>query len=108
MPRTYYSDVKPGTKKAKIVEKMMSPEGATTGWAQRHLNVPQTYFGALLSQQLTEFHGYDVRAFKNPNTYGSRIGARIYRIVGRWTWDGKYESYIDPADYLDQDGRVSA
>ena len=98
MVRSAYSDVTPGSKTDGIVQQMMQPAGCTRSWAVDVAGIAPNSFGPLI-RRLPDMTGYDIRAFKHPRTGKTGRQPYIYRIVGRYKWDGGYESYIDPEDY---------
>lgn len=104
-PRSYYSNPRPGTKRAKILEFLLRKEGTTANEIMKEFNFPPTSFHTCLAYY-EDMCGYDVRSFKieNPeyDPKDRKPGKRskhkqilCYKIVGRYYWDGNYVSYLD-------------
>lgn len=97
MPRSAYTDVMPGTKRARLLHAL-----TTTGLTNKEadeLTGTRSSLEAVL-QSFEDEKGYDVRTVPLPVGHPRRQNRErlVYVIVGRHDWrHRKYESYVDPA-----------
>lgn len=112
MPKDRYTDPRPGSKVHRVLEMMRREQGATFYEMRERLEPERRarYCSAFASMitYLQDMCGYDIRHFPRagegrgaPTLDGGSRATGIWRVVGRYKWDGSYESYIDPRDYAD-------
>jgi len=98
-PKSNYTNVCPGTKKAELLARLLSPPGITSAEAIALGLLPSEMGNCLRS--LEDMNGYDIRSAP---IHKRRKGAQplplgrsqsIYFIVGRHSWDGGYERCED-------------
>lgn len=81
--RKWPKDVNPNTKKYRLLQDLFVGISSKDG-VEKYGKSFQSHF-----QALTDFHGYDIRAFKMKGIHEYTM----YKIVGRMSDDG-YEDYI--------------
>lgn len=105
MVKSSYGEVRPNTKTHVILDMLMRTEGMTVHEGELALgneSLVKHKTVSKLMEYLEDMFGYDVRSFRSGERGRGRGGyhARVHRIVGRWSWNDDYTSYIDPEDYV--------
>lgn len=94
--KSRYTTPKKGTKRRKIVNLMLRSEGLATKDAEKH-DLTQKNINGIL-EALKYDYGFDLQTIgtnqAKPSTNGAGRRSNIYRIIGRWTWAGKYRSFL--------------
>lgn len=97
-PKDHYGEVKKGTIVDKIRELLARKEGCTSIEAYHLGLITWKYRGKFrhVIGYLENMYGYEVFSYTLPNANGTKV----YKIVGRWTWQGDYKEYIKPEEYM--------
>ncbi|KKL06833.1 hypothetical protein LCGC14_2592080 [marine sediment metagenome] len=86
-----YPDVPPNTKKYGLLQ-LMIIKGVTVKDGDA-LGIHRTTFSTYV-ESLKSMNGYNITVTSIPHpNYKGRFLA-LYRVIGRWTWDGDYVSTI--------------
>lgn len=88
--RTKYTTPRKGTKVRKAVLLLLRPCGATM---QQMITETSICKASNILEDIKNFYGFDVQII---NQIPSKIGrhTNVYRIIGRWRWNGSYRSFL--------------
>ena len=88
---------KKGTQIYEVIQLLKRVQGATVFEIKSYLQIKDG--GDLNLPYLRDMCGYDIRRFCGMGVGRTNKKCSVFRIVGRWEWNGDYESYVGPTIY---------
>lgn len=99
-----YGEIRPGTKKAEIVRRMVEGHVLTSECLLDDLIRTAAQLG-VERESMRDMFGYDIRSFSTPPNGKRGRPPHKYKIVGRWSWDGQYTDFIADPQARDEEVR---
>lgn len=102
LPRSAYKDPHEGTILHTAMTMMMRLQGVTYVEFDKVAQPKNKNRLQTLTVPLQDECGFDVRAFFGAGKGLEGRQCAVYKIVGRYDWQGTYTSYIDLKDYREE------
>jgi len=94
-PKSSYGNPLKGTKRYKIIQLMLRPEGTNSKELIEVGLLKSSHDLYTIMNDLRDFFGFDIKIISQKRSNFGPKPINQVAIVGRESWDGKYQSWID-------------